>query len=154
MGVCLEVSDTTALDAILGLIIRLRELVFDEKRSVYFLHVFATFFGGIVAAKHKRGAFVGDELFVRFREVGSFLDPIDIDLMAAVSVKDGGKKVTVGEVFAIGVDEVTRNSLIESSNTKVFEASFGVSTEGKGDCLLYTSPSPRDLSTSRMPSSA
>ena len=24
----------------------------------------------------------------------------------------------------------------------------------RGDCLLYTSPSPRDLSTSRMPSSA
>ena len=27
-------------------------------------------------------------------------------------------------------------------------------TEALGDCLLYTSPSPRDLSTSRMPSSA
>ena len=26
--------------------------------------------------------------------------------------------------------------------------------EGARDCLLYTSPSPRDLSTSRMPSSA
>ena len=26
--------------------------------------------------------------------------------------------------------------------------------EGVGGCLLYTSPSPRDLSTSRMPSSA
>ena len=26
--------------------------------------------------------------------------------------------------------------------------------EGVGSCLLYTSPSPRDLSTSRMPSSA
>ena len=26
--------------------------------------------------------------------------------------------------------------------------------EGELDCLLYTSPSPRDLSTSRMPSSA
>ena len=25
---------------------------------------------------------------------------------------------------------------------------------GNGGCLLYTSPSPRDLSTSRMPSSA
>ena len=25
---------------------------------------------------------------------------------------------------------------------------------GRGTCLLYTSPSPRDLSTSRMPSSA
>ena len=27
-------------------------------------------------------------------------------------------------------------------------------TQGVGGCLLYTSPSPRDLSTSRMPSSA
>ena len=27
-------------------------------------------------------------------------------------------------------------------------------THGHIDCLLYTSPSPRDLSTSRMPSSA
>ena len=33
--------------------------------------------------------------------------------------------------------------------------SAGETTEGKpGFCLLYTSPSPRDLSTSRMPSSA
>ena len=29
-----------------------------------------------------------------------------------------------------------------------------VGLAGRGDCLLYTSPSPRDLSTSRMPSSA
>ena len=28
------------------------------------------------------------------------------------------------------------------------------SCAGQKDCLLYTSPSPRDLSTSRMPSSA
>ena len=26
--------------------------------------------------------------------------------------------------------------------------------DAQGNCLLYTSPSPRDLSTSRMPSSA
>ena len=32
-------------------------------------------------------------------------------------------------------------------------AAFKTSHHGKG-CLLYTSPSPRDLSTSRMPSSA
>ena len=34
---------------------------------------------------------------------------------------------------------------------------IGISTAGQVDsqsCLLYTSPSPRDLSTSRMPSSA
>ena len=30
----------------------------------------------------------------------------------------------------------------------------GTKNDGGIDCLLYTSPSPRDLSTSRMPSSA
>ena len=33
-------------------------------------------------------------------------------------------------------------------------AGSGVYIVNPGDCLLYTSPSPRDLSTSRMPSSA
>ena len=32
--------------------------------------------------------------------------------------------------------------------------SFSLSLQIINDCLLYTSPSPRDLSTSRMPSSA
>ena len=31
---------------------------------------------------------------------------------------------------------------------------IGIVLGGDGTCLLYTSPSPRDLSTSRMPSSA
>ena len=38
-----------------------------------------------------------------------------------------------------------------------FEHKDSIGGQGKmspGDCLLYTSPSPRDLSTSRMPSSA
>ena len=34
------------------------------------------------------------------------------------------------------------------------DAPIGVQEPPLGDCLLYTSPSPRDLSTSRMPSSA
>ena len=40
---------------------------------------------------------------------------------------------------------------------KVFEAIGDrneLDTDHIDDCLLYTSPSPRDLSTSRMPSSA
>ena len=46
------------------------------------------------------------------------------------------------------------------SITKAFDGDFFVTvmnekTPGDGEvCLLYTSPSPRDLSTSRMPSSA
>ena len=35
-----------------------------------------------------------------------------------------------------------------------YEAEQIVQREHPGACLLYTSPSPRDLSTSRMPSSA
>ena len=46
----------------------------------------------------------------------------------------------------------------QSGNTSVhFDAESGVSVvrlHGNKICLLYTSPSPRDLSTSRMPSSA
>jgi len=41
---------------------------------------------------------------------------------------------------------VERNSLAIAQNTEAIAKLT--------DCLLYTSPSPRDLSTSRMPSSA
>ena len=52
-------------------------------------------------------------------------------------------------------DELKKNNLIEHTypnfagelNTEGYERRYAL-------CLLYTSPSPRDLSTSRMPSSA
>ena len=42
------------------------------------------------------------------------------------------------------------------STTEEVDQAVNVATEAAKDwgCLLYTSPSPRDLSTSRMPSSA
>ena len=42
-------------------------------------------------------------------------------------------------------------ALIATEDERFYEHS-GI--DGRGTCLLYTSPSPRDLSTSRMPSSA
>ena len=48
-------------------------------------------------------------------------------------------------------------TLIESSNIQrnsFNEAFKEAGLEWYWDCLLYTSPSPRDVSTSRMPSSA
>ena len=43
----------------------------------------------------------------------------------------------------------------EDRSTAAFEASIRADLGWMGmTCLLYTSPSPRDLSTSRMPSSA
>ena len=49
------------------------------------------------------------------------------------------------EAVRIDVTSVDRPEVIES---------IVVRRKSAGNCLLYTSPSPRDLSTSRMPSSA
>ena len=52
--------------------------------------------------------------------------------------------------------DVKQNQLVESkSNIKIAGNTFFYSVPRLWNhCLLYTSPSPRDLSTSRMPSSA
>jgi len=47
------------------------------------------------------------------------------------------------------VDAMLRQSGIFRANEELIERVMD-----SNDCLLYTSPSPRDLSTSRMPSSA
>ena len=49
-------------------------------------------------------------------------------------------------------DETLKGATNRLQNIQHLEADYLVSIEG--GCLLYTSPSPRDLSTSRMPSSA
>ena len=48
------------------------------------------------------------------------------------------------------INEDTEEKII----TAIYEVVEDVMKEVLGACLLYTSPSPRDLSTSRMPSSA
>ena len=58
---------------------------------------------------------------------------------------------TVLEVDAaakVEVDLAQRKVRVQS------DAALADISEAISDCLLYTSPSPRDLSTSRMPSSA
>ena len=54
-----------------------------------------------------------------------------------------------------GFNNFTLSEYIESYgaelNQEIFEDGISISIKS---CLLYTSPSPRDLSTSRMPSSA
>ena len=66
--------------------------------------------------------------------------------MAENKVKKVAVNTTInGEEMDILVDPYV--SLLETLREVV-----GIT--GTKDCLLYTSPSPRDLSTSRMPSSA
>ena len=45
--------------------------------------------------------------------------------------------------------------LLDDMGVDIIEAGFPIASEGDFKaCLLYTSPSPRDLAVSRMPSSA
>ena len=95
------------------------------------------------------------------------VDVVDGQVHAAESPL-AGKKV---EESAVAEDAATSANVGESAETegaamaaKVEESAVAVVAETgvaaasgsgmPGTCLLYTSPSPRDLSTSRMPSSA
>ena len=51
-------------------------------------------------------------------------------------------------------EELAKYFELDMNKSKPITAPISPSQEKLNDCLLYTSPSPRDLSTSRMPSSA
>ena len=56
----------------------------------------------------------------------------------------------------IGVQKGDTVAVFAFNTPEMFESHFSIPMAGAilNTCLLYTSPSPRDLSTSRMPSSA
>ena len=62
------------------------------------------------------------------------------------------KDVSGTEISYVIIEEL--NSESQERNWTISDESGGFSINITNDCLLYTSPSPRDLSTSRMPSSA
>ena len=59
-----------------------------------------------------------------------------------------------GEVIAAAIHEHIENAGVHSGDATLVLPPQDLSAYTKERCLLYTSPSPRDLSTSRMPSSA
>ena len=69
----------------------------------------------------------------------------------------GPARITYIQVEGVANSNIKLYDGSDGTGALVFEGNCG--TEGldiyvPGSCLLYTSPSPRDLSTSRMPSSA
>ena len=79
---------------------------------------------------------------------------MEIPLRQRLSFKQAGLTVLVAFILGallslvqIGVDYASEDAAINREIRALMEISHN-------PCLLYTSPSPRDLSTSRMPSSA
>ena len=64
-----------------------------------------------------------------------------------------GTVLQVGDGIAriYGLEKVMAGELLEFKDGRI---GIALNLESDNVCLLYTSPSPRDLSTSRMPSSA
>ena len=72
-------------------------------------------------------------------------------------IDDLGKHISGKQVHLLAFGKGAR-AMAQAyfANGGVAESALVIMPHGlpAGDCLLYTSPSPRDLSTSRMPSSA
>ena len=83
-----------------------------------------------------------------------FLGAGKTTLLNRILTEQHGRKyaVIVNEFGEQGID----NDLVVDADEEVFEMNNGcICCTVRGDfCLLYTSPSPRDRSLSRMPSSA
>ena len=87
--------------------------------------------------------------------VGSFFERNDlIDEVASAAIPTSNPAMT-----AVGANKLLIESLqtsIETMQTQIRDIANYIIIEHKlqKDCLLYTSPSPRDCDRSRMPSSA
>ena len=89
-------------------------------------------------------------------------------IIAMIAKRWKVKKILKGGVIGTlmsnyGLEKFLKNEKIRFSRSKVGDRyvkekmkkfNYNLGGEQSGHCLLYTSPSPRDLSTSRMPSSA
>ena len=73
-----------------------------------------------------------------------------------VGIPGVGKTSLVTKVVEL-IKEKNKTSSVHSYGTEMLEQAKNIGVKDRDEprtCLLYTSPSPRDLSTCRMPSSA
>ena len=79
------------------------------------------------------------------------ITPMEIyKLLPKTNCKKCGEQTCMSFAFKL----INREKKLEDCTPLFEEKKYEKQREKLIDCLLYTSPSPRDLSTSRMPSSA
>ena len=100
-----------------------------------------------IDSQHAKGKLTARERLELLLDPGSFEE---FDMFIKHRSTDFGMEKT----HFPGDGVVTGWGTINGRKTFVFAQDFTVFGGSLSDCLLYTSPSPRDLSTSRMPSSA
>ena len=101
--------------------------------------------------------------------MGAFLSIVVLTLATTASLSAGEADVVNVTIHKMGRDKFTINATLSHADTgwdhyanrwEVLDSDGNIlgtrvlHHPHVDDCLLYTSPSPRDLSTSRMPSSA
>ena len=101
------------------------ELISDGQLRADMIHLFTDFLDGI------------NDMLEVCGEI-RWTKPITLDTFKKA------KKIAEGRAYVKGI--------VTGPNTLL--SSLKINENSPYDCLLYTSPSPRDLSTSRMPSSA
>ena len=80
---------------------------------------------------------------------------LGINLRALVEASDGSTgQVTVDKAVGEPADLDAVRALVDGADVLTFEHEHIPAATMEEACLLYTSPSPRDPKTSRMPSSA
>jgi len=89
----------------------------------------------------------------KFKEVSEAYDILKDDQKRAAYDRYGHAAFEQGGVGAGGFGFTGAGGFADIFDEVFGEFMGGARRQGQG-CLLYTSPSPRDLSTSRMPSSA
>jgi len=101
-----------------------------------------------VLAKHSKPFSLVDAISVGVDRMQRNFEPMrkQVEAWQRSELTDVTAKVVIYEAFVEGRLEASKH-LARSVHDLYFEPKYE-------DCLLYTSPSPRDLSTSRMPSSA
>ena len=81
--------------------------------------------------------------------------PAGTDLSSLLNIIEENKiQILDPSQFALGAVQITEKLIDGINRADLFVGVLGSATSNANVCLLYTSPSPRDRTRSRMPSSA